>query len=326
MHAIVFAQQFIAVEQTTPAPQGHDILVKIQAIAVNPVDYKVRQSLKGLSKRKILGWDAAGVVEAVGEKVNHFHVGDEVYYAGDIQRDGCYASHALVDEALVGHKPQSLDFLQAAALPLTSITAWEALFDRLKISERDAGKSILIIGGAGGVGSIAIQLAQYAHCKVIATASRPESQQWCYAMGADVVLNHTKLIEQFQQQSLSADYILCLNNTDGYFATMAELIAPQGMICSVVGTTKEHNLDKLKAKSAGFVWEFMFTRSMFNTADKIKQQQLLNQVADLIDKGQIKTTLNRVFPALSVSSIEQAHEQLLTGQTIGKIVLPVNAR
>ncbi len=318
--------QFIESEQTTPQASGHDILVKIQAISVNPVDYKVRRGITDpLAAPRILGWDAAGIVAAVGEKVSLFKAGDRVYYAGDITRSGSYASHQLVDEHIVGRMPATLDFAGAAALPLTSITAWEALFERLKIkADLDHGKQILMIGAAGGVGSIAIQLAkQLARLKVIATASRPESQQWCQSLGADQVINHHQdIAQQYQQLGLAApDYIFCLHNTDAYFQQMAELIAPQGMICSIVETTQQHNLDSLKTKSAGFVWEFMFTRSMYKTADMIKQHQLLNALAQLIDAGTIKTTVNKTYGSLSAANITAAHKQLEAGTSIGKMVL-----
>jgi NADPH:quinone reductase len=320
------AASFVQFEQQTPEPKDHDLLVKIEAVSVNPVDYKVRQRIEiAEDPPRILGWDAAGVVESVGEKVSLFKPGDRVYYAGDITRSGSNASHQLVDEHIVGPMPRSLEFTAAAALPLTSITAWEALFDRLKIDPAvDKDKQILIIGGAGGVGSIAIQLAKkIAHLQVVATASRKESREWCLSLGADYIINHhEKMIEQYQEQDLAKpDYILCLNSTDDHFKTMSELIAPQGMICSIVETTQSHDLDELKPKSAGFVWEFMFTRSMYKTADRVKQHELLNSVADLIDSGELKTTLKEVFGQMSVENIMKAHEQLEAGSSIGKIVL-----
>ena len=318
--------QFVELEQATPKPDCHDLLVKIEAISVNPVDYKVRQRITDpQGPPRILGWDAAGVVESVGENVSLFKVGDRVFYAGDITRSGSNASHQLVDEHIVGHMPTSLDFPAAAALPLTSITAWEALFNRLKIDpDLDREKQILIIGASGGVGSIAIQLAkQVANLNVIATASRPESQQWCKNLGADTVINHHQdIMQQFQQLDLAApNYILCLNSTDSYFKVMVELIAPQGMICSIVETTQNHNLDTLKSKSAGFVWEFMFTRSMYKTDDMIKQHELLNCIANLVDSGKIKTTLNTTYGKLSAGNIMAVHNLLEAGSSIGKVVL-----
>lgn len=318
--------QFIEFEQATPKPGSHDLLIQIKAISVNPVDYKVRQRIINPQlPPQILGWDAAGVVESVGDNVSLFKAGDRVYYAGDITRSGSNASHQLVEERIVGLMPKSLDFAAAAALPLTGITAWEALFDRLKIdSDHDCGKHILIIGGAGGVGSIAIQLAkQVANLNVIATASRQESRQWCQSLGADKVINHHQDMQtQFQQLNLAApDYILCLNSTDSYFKTMVELVAPQGLICSIVETTQNHNLDTLKSKSAGFIWEFMFTRSMYKTADMIKQHEILNSIAHLVDSGKIKTTLNKTYGKLSAENIMAVHKQLEIGSSIGKIVL-----
>ena len=317
---------FVEFEQQTPEPKDHDLLVNIEAISVNPVDYKVRQKIESSENPpRILGWDAAGIVEAVGEKVSLFKKGDRVFYAGDITRSGSNASHQLVDEHFVGPMPKSLDFPASAALPLTSITAWEALFDRLKIDPIfDRNKQILIIGGAGGVGSIAIQLAKkISHLQVVATASREESRQWCLSLGADTIINHREnMIEQYQQQALAnPDYILCLNSTDDHFKAMSELIAPQGMICSIVETTQSHDLDELKTKSAGFVWEFMFTRSMYKTGDRIKQHELLNSIADLIDSGELKTTLKEVFGEMSVENIMKAHKLLEAGSSIGKIVL-----
>lgn len=316
----------IQLEQPTPEPKDHDLLVRIEAVSVNPVDYKVRQRIKKVEDTpRILGWDAAGIVESVGEKVTLFNKGDRVFYAGDITRSGSNATHQLVDEYIVGRMPESLDFPAAAALPLTAITAWEALFDRMKINpEKDRDKQILIIGGAGGVGSISIQLAKKIfNLQVVATASREESRDWCLSLGADTIINHREnMVEQYQQQGLAnPDYIFCLNDTDQHFKAMSELIAPQGMICSIVETTQSNDLGKLKAKSAGFVWEFMFTRPMYQTADRIKQYELLNSVSDLIDSGEIKTTLKDIFGQMSVENIMKAHEQLEAGSTIGKIVL-----
>ncbi|WP_428354807.1 zinc-binding alcohol dehydrogenase family protein [Methyloprofundus sp.] len=317
---------FVEIDLPVPKAEGHDLLVAIEAISVNPVDFKVRKSISAPQlEPKILGWDAAGVVEFVGEKVSLFKPGDRVFYAGDITRSGSNASHQLVDERIVGRMPESLGFTEAAALPLTGITAWEALFDRLKINpETDRGKQLLIIGGAGGVGSIAIQLAkQVAGLNVIATASREASSQWCLSLGADQVINHHKdMSEQFKQNGLAApDYILCLNNTDLHMDAMMQLIAPQGMICSVVETKQIHDLDKLKAKSAGFVWEFMFTRSMFKTADMIDQHHLLNEIARLVDSGILKTTLNEIYGQISAENIMAVHKQLESGSSIGKVVL-----
>lgn len=316
----------IDVELTVPEARGQDLLVKVCAIAVNPVDTKVRKPTgKVESTLKVLGWDAAGEVIAVGDTVTLFKVGDLVYYAGDVTRGGCNAEYQLVDERIVGHKPQSLNYEAATALPLTAITAWEALFDRLGIAQdanKNKAKSILIIGAAGGVGSIAIQLAKkVAGLNVIATASRPETITWVRNLGADVVVNHHQLLHEISQLNIQPDYILCNNDTDGYFETMAAIIKPQGKICSIVETAKPVNLDLLKSKSATFVWEFMFTRSMFKTDDMIAQHQILQRVAQLIDEGILTTTLNQILTPINAANLRKAHAQLESGTTIGKLVL-----
>lgn len=314
------------IELDIPSPQSRDVLVKVHAIAVNPVDTKIRKPKdKVEAKPKVLGWDAAGEVMGVGDAVTLFKVGDLVYYAGDVTRSGCNAEYQVMDERIVGHKPRSLNFEAAAALPLTAITAWEALFDRLGISQdlvNNLGKSILIIGGAGGVGSIAIQLAKkIAGLNVIATASRPETIQWVKNLGADHVVNHHQLKKEMAELNIQPGYILCNNDTDGYFDAMAEIVKPQGKICSIVETTKPVNLDVLKTKSATFVWEFMFSRSMFKTDDMIAQHHILERVAKLIDDGVLITTLNQVLAPINAENLRQAHAQLESGSTIGKLVL-----
>lgn len=317
---------FFIQEQDTPVPLGHDVRVHIEAIGVNPVDTKLRaRATDPAASPVVLGWDAAGTVEAVGEAVTLFKPGDAVFYAGDVTRAGCYASHQLVDERIVGPKPASLSFLQAAALPLTSLTAWEALFARMKIqATTDQGKSLLIIGAAGGVGSMAIQLAKRcAGLTVLATASRQETRQWCQSLGADRVLDHhADLQQQCQDQGLAGpDYILCLNDTDHYFQLMADIIAPQGLICAVVDTRQKHDISVLKAKSAGLVWEFMFTRSRFQTPDMIRQHEILAQVATLVDQGQLVTTLKAELGPINAENIRRAHQLLESGTSIGKMVL-----
>ncbi|MCW8964922.1 MAG: zinc-binding alcohol dehydrogenase family protein [Gammaproteobacteria bacterium] len=317
------ADAFEVVEQDEPVAGGHDLLVRIEAVSVNPIDTKLRQSLAG--QAKVLGWDAAGVVETVGELVTLFQPGDQVYYAGDVKRPGSNAEYQLVDERITGPCPTGVSVSEAAAMPLTSITAWESLFDRMKIDpQRDAGKRLLIIGAAGGVGSIAIQLAKaVAGLEVIATASRPETSDWCRSLGADAVINHREpLAQQFQQQSIDApDYILCLNDTDVYFPVMAELIAPQGTICALVSSAAPQDLNLLKAKSVGFVWEFMFTRSSFNTHDLQRQHEILVQIAELLQNGKIRSTLNQDLGPMSPQQLVRAHQMLESGATIGKIAL-----
>ncbi|PHV11590.1 zinc-binding alcohol dehydrogenase family protein [Chitinimonas sp. BJB300] len=308
------------------APTARDLLVKIEAIAVNPVDFKVRAPKdKVETSPRILGWDAVGVVEAVGEQARLFKPGDRVYYAGDITRKGSNAEYQLVDERIVAIAPTTLSPTQAAAIPLTAITAWEALFERLAI-KRDGsakGKTLLIIGGAGGVGSIAIQLAKLAGLTVVATASRAESTQWCRELGADLVINHGAALqtEAKAQGYAEFDYIFCTSSTDAYFNAMATLIAPQGKIVSIVETTQQHNIDLLKLKSASFHWEMMFTRSMFQTADMVEQHKLLTEVAKLIDAGTLKTTLGQVLGTINASNLKKAHALLENGRVIGKLVL-----
>lgn len=317
---------FSLVDQITPEPSGHDLLVKIEAIGLNPVDTKIRQTLNDPeSTPRILGWDAAGVVEAVGDLVTLFEPGDRVFYAGDVTRPGCYASHQLVDERITGRCPQKLTAELAAAMPLTSITAWEALFDRMKINPAmDTGKHLLIIGAGGGLGSVAIQLAsQVAGLTVTATASKQESRNWVRTMGANHVINHREdMASQLKELGLQApDYILCLAATDHYFPIMADIIAPQGMICAVVSAAESYDMNLLKNKSVGFVWEFMFTRSMFNTADMIRQHDLLNEISRMLDEGTLKSTARHKKGIMSPESIREAHRELESGGTVGKIVM-----
>ncbi|SFB92992.1 zinc-binding alcohol dehydrogenase family protein [Collimonas sp. OK412] len=320
-------ESLVDVQLDKPTPQGRDILVEVKAIGVNPVDVKVRAPKDAIEKApRVLGWDAAGVVQVVGPEVSGFKAGDRVFYAGDITRPGSNSEFQLVDERIVGHMPQSLSFEQAAALPLTTITAWEALFERLHVppAATASAKSILIIGGAGGVGSIAIQLAvKVAGLKVIATASRPESEKWVRELGAQHVINHFgDLPAQLKQEGFdNVDYVLILNDTDRHFPAAAAAVAPQGMICTIVENAAPLDVSLLKAKSAGFIWEFMFTRSMFQTADMQQQGNLLDQVARLIDNQVIVTTVNQVLSPINAANLRQAHATLEGGRAIGKIVL-----
>lgn len=317
---------FVDIELDWPNAQGHDLLIEIKAIAVNPLDTKVRsKQTEKLAEPKVLGWDVAGTVIEVGEQVTLFNVGDEVFYSGNLVRQGSNASHQLIDERLVGHKPKSLSFEQAAALPLTSITAWECLFDRLKIDPvKDSEKNILIIGGAGGVGSIAIQIAKkVANLNIIATASREETVQWCHELGANHCINHHQdMPTQLQQLGLKeVDYILCLNSTEKHFNAMATMIKPQSLICCIVDMAESVDINLLKPKSAGLVWEMMMTRPMFATDDQNKQGELLNKVSQLVDENVISTTLKNVLGNMNVENIVKAHQLLEQGNTIGKIVL-----
>jgi len=309
-----------------PVAQGRDLLVAIKAVAVNPVDTKVRAAKAQVGESpRILGWDASGTVEAVGPQVTLFQPGDEVYYAGDITRPGCNAQYQLVDERIVGPKPKTLSFAEAAALPLTTITAWEAFFDRLGINRDGAnqGETLLIIGGAGGVGSIGIQLAKLAGLTVIATASRPESICWVKELGADDVINHRESLQP-QMQALDytwADYIAIFNDTDQHWPAVTELIKPQGKIVSIVENQQPLAQSQMKMKAATFVWEFMFTRAMFQTADMIAQHKLLTAVAAEIDQGRLHTTLAETMQPINAENLKRAHALLESGKTKGKIVL-----
>jgi zinc-binding alcohol dehydrogenase family protein len=306
---------FAEIELPKPSPAGRDLLVKVEAISVNPVDTKQRKSKT--SGSHVLGWDAAGTVEAVGSKTTLFKPGDEVYYAGDVTRPGCDSEFHLVDERIVGRKPKKLDFAQAAAMPLTSITAWEAFYDRMHIVP---GKTMLIIGGAGGVGSIGIQLAKSSNLKVIATASRPESIAWVKELGADQVVNHREdLVSQINKP---VDYIANFSgDLDGYWSAMAELIAPQGAMVAIVGNQKPMPMDVVRSKSATMCWELMFTRSRFQTADMIEQHRLLNEVSARLDAGKLKCTLKETLSPISGANLKKAHERLESGTMIGKLVL-----
>jgi NADPH:quinone reductase len=320
-------ESFIAFETPKPVPGERDLVVKISAVSVNPVDFKIRQnSTKDtvLETPKIIGWDAVGIVEAVGEKVSLFKVGDEVFYAGDITKPGSNAEYQVIDERIVGRKPKSLSLEESAVIPLTGLTAWEILFDRIRINpEKDKGKSILIIGGAGGVGSIAIQLAKkVAGLTVIATASRPETIAWCKEQGADYVVDHRNLIASVQEAGFQqVDFILDFVDTNSYWDTMVELIKPQGHIASITGSSDPVALNKLKNKSASFSWELMYTRSMYETDDMQEQHVILNKLADLLDQGMLKSTLNVTLTGLTVANFKKAHELLESGKTIGKIAI-----
>ncbi|WP_373058378.1 zinc-binding alcohol dehydrogenase family protein [Zunongwangia sp. H14] len=318
---------FIEFETEIPSPGEQDLLVKIEAVSVNPVDYKVRKGAakdKELDSPKIIGWDASGVVEAVGAKVKNFKKGDEVFYAGVINRPGCNAEYQVVDERSVGHKPQNLSWEEAAAMPLTSLTAWECIFERLNIAENSgAGKTVLVIGGAGGVGSIGIQLLKkLTQMKVIATASREETEKWCREKGADVVVNHKNLQKEMEKRGFEeVDYILNFSNTELHWNAMAELIKPQGHICSIVETSEPVDLNKLKNKSVAFHWELMFTRPTLQTQDMQQQHEILERISSLMEEGILESTLNGTFPGLSAATFKEVHKLQESGKSIGKNVI-----
>lgn len=322
------ADALIDIELPAPQPAGRDLLVAVKAVSVNPVDVKIRNNVApAAGEAKVIGWDAAGVVQAVGPDVTLFKPGDEVWYAGDLTRPGTNSELHLVDERIVGYKPGHLDFAQAAALPLTTITAWELLFERLEVS-RDKGvhgKSLLVIGAAGGVGSILVQLArQLTGLTIIGTASRPETAEGIKQLGAHHVIDHRQpLHEEIARLGLPpVTYVASLNQTDQHWAAIAELVAPQGKVALIddpaAGTI---NINLLKRKSVSLHWEFMFTRSMFQTADMQKQHQLLNDVAQLVDSGVIKTTLAERFGAINATNLKRAHALIESNRAKGKIVL-----
>jgi zinc-binding alcohol dehydrogenase family protein len=315
-------------ELPKPEPRGGDLLVRVEAVSVNPVDTKIRHSQAAEHQEgalRVLGWDVAGVVDSVGSDVNLFQAGDEVYYSGSLIRQGANSEYHLVDERLVAKKPVSLNMAQAAALPLTTITAYEALFDRMAISNDGGseGKAILIIGGAGGVGSLAIQLAKIAKLHVIATASRHESQAWCRKMGADEVIDHSQSIsDQLQQlHRPMVDYILNTSQIDQHWQAMCEAIKPQGRICGIVETAESVDLNALKRKSATFSWEFMFTRSMYQTEDMIEQHKLLSRIAEWVDRQKIQSTLTETLSPINAANLRTAHAKIEAGRMIGKLVL-----
>lgn len=314
------------IELDRPVAKGKDILVEVKAVSVNPVDTKVRKRASAEAGQwKVLGWDAAGIVVGVGEDVTHFKLGDEVWYAGDLTRSGSNAEFQLVDERIVGHKPKSLSFAEAAALPLTSITAWEMLFDRLRVHESVAGAapSILIIGAAGGVGSMTIQLLKAkTNLNVIATASRPETQAWVKQLGADVVINHHQdLKTQLEQHGLdSPSFVFSINQSQSYVTQISDLIVPQGRF-GLIDDPDQLNVMLFKRKSVSIHWESMFTRSTFQTADIHQQSELLNDVAALVDEGKVKSTLTDIFGKINAENLKQVHALIEQGLAKGKIVL-----
>ncbi|MYM31695.1 zinc-binding alcohol dehydrogenase family protein [Duganella sp. CY15W] len=324
---IEHAESLIDIELPAPQASGRDLLVEVRAISVNPVDTKIRRNVAPTEgQAKVIGWDAAGVVKAVGPDVTLFQPGDEVWYAGDLTRAGTNSELHLVDERIVGHKPKNIDFAQAAALPLTTITAWELLFDRLEVS-RDAGatqgKSLLVIGAAGGVGSILVQLArQLTGLTIIGTASRPETGEWIKQLGAHHVIDHSKpLNEEITRLGLPpVTYVASLNQTDHHWAAISELVAPQGKI-ALIDDPAALDVRTLKRKSVSLHWEFMYTRSMFQTADMQEQHKLLNDVAKLVETGAVKTTLAERYGKINAENLKRAHALIESNRAKGKIVL-----
>ncbi|SFB71389.1 zinc-binding alcohol dehydrogenase family protein [Massilia yuzhufengensis] len=332
MKAVVYTQHGLPIsdpaslqeiELPMPRTGPHDLLVEVRAVSVNPVDTKIRRNAAVLEPR-VLGWDASGIVRAVGAQVTLFAPGDEVFYAGSLVRPGSNSEFQTVDERIVGRKPASLDFAQAAALPLTSITAWELLFDRLRVEEQGgAGKSVLVIGAAGGVGSILVQLARkLTALTVIGTASRVETADWVRTLGAHHVVDHNApLRPQLEALGIPAvDIVISLTHTDQHYDAIVDILAPQGQL-ALIDDPAQLDAVPLKRKSISLHWELMFTRSMFETPDMIKQHQLLGRVAQMVDDGLLRTTLGEHFGAISAENLRRAHALIESGRAVGKIVL-----
>ncbi|MDB5879632.1 MAG: zinc-binding alcohol dehydrogenase family protein [Variovorax sp.] len=310
-----------------PVATGRDLLVEVKAVSVNPVDTKIRTSAAPAESQtsKVLGWDASGIVKAVGPEVTLFKPGDRVWYAGSIARPGTNSELHLVDERIVGHAPKSLDFAQAAALPLTAITAWEMLFDRLGLvpGKQPSEKTLLIIGASGGVGSIMVQLAsRLTSLTVIGTASRPETQAWVKELGAHHVIDHSKPIaEELKRIGFPAvDYIVSLTQTEAHIAQIVEAIAPQGKF-GLIDDPAVLDATQFKRKAVSIHWELMFTRSLFGTEDMIGQHRLLNEVAGLVDAGLVRTTLSERYGTINASNLKRAHALIESGKARGKVVL-----
>jgi zinc-binding alcohol dehydrogenase family protein len=325
--AISAADSLIDITLPDPVAEGRDLLVEVKAVSVNPVDTKVRKSAAPAEGEayKVLGWDASGIVRAVGPEVTLFQPGDRVWYAGSIARPGTNSELHRVDERIVGHMPRSLDFAQAAALPLTAITAWEMLFDRLGIAPGKApgAGTLLIIGASGGVGSILTQLAaRLTGLTVIGTASRPQTQAWVKELGAHHVIDHSQPIaaELKRIGFPQVDHIVSLTQTDAHFDQIVEAIAPQGKF-GLIDDPASLDVTKFKRKSVSVHWELMFTRALFGTADMIGQHRLLNEVAALVDAGLVRTTLAEHFGPINAANLKRAHALIESGKARGKVVL-----
>ena len=313
----------------TPEPGEQDLLVEVRAVSVNPVDTKVRgarhrsSSPDAHSDPRIIGWDAAGAVVGKGDAVDTFNVGDEVFYAGELERPGSNAEFQVVDARIVGRKPTSIGFAEAAALPLTGLTAWEFLFDRLGIAEDEGDATLLVSGAAGGVGSILVQLARtLTGLTIVGTASRPETKQWAIDMGAHYVIDHSKPMAA-QVDALGAPpvrYITSLTATDRNYAQLVDILAPQGKL-GVIDDPESLDAVPLKRKSASLHWEFMFARSLWRTSDVAEQGRILNRLADLVDAGRIRSTQTQTLNPINAANLKKAHAEIESGRTIGKITL-----
>ncbi|MCK8783336.1 zinc-binding alcohol dehydrogenase family protein [Roseomonas sp. NAR14] len=328
-HPIEHDEALIDLTLPEPSPpRGRDLLIEVRAVSVNPVDTKVRRNADPAGEPRVLGFDAAGIVRAKGPESVLFPIGAEVFYAGAIDRPGSNAEFQLVDERIVGHKPKTLSFAESAALPLTAITAWEALFDRLHIPRGGAGakadpnSALLILGGGGGVGSIAIQLARrLTGLQVLATASRPETREWCTTLGAHHVLDHGKdLARQVKALGVPVPYIFSTTHTETHWNAICEILAPQGAVC-VIDDPQSLDAKRLKTKAGTLAWEYMFARPVFHTPDMIAQHRLLDEVSHLVDSGALRTTLTETFGTIDAANLIRAHALIESGKARGKVVL-----
>ena len=320
---ITEANSLVDIDVPVPELRPHDVLVQVKGISINPVDSKIRTNVSPESGYKVIGYDACGTITAVGADVTGFQVGDDVFYAGDLTRPGTNSEFHAVDARIIGKKPQSLDFDEAAGIPLTAITAWELLFDNMRLVENgEDGKSILVLGGAGGVGSILIQLVKkLTKATVIATASRDETRQWVTKMGADHVIDHSQpLAPQMQALGIMPDYIASLRGTDQNWEEMCAMIAPRGHI-ALIDDPQGININLGKQKAISISWEFMFTRPMFDMADIAAQGHLLNRVSEMLDDGVLQSTVTGKLGALSAETLKTAHATQETGRVIGKNVM-----
>lgn len=319
---------FRKIEVPIPNPQDHDLLIEIKAISVNPVDFKIAASCDDNPANRILGWDASGIVVAKGKLAHNFQLGDEVFYAGALNRQGSNAQYQLVDERIVAKKPKNLSFNEAAAIPLTAITAYEALFNQLNLDQitTNSREKILLIGAAGGVGSIAIQLLKkLSNAIVIATASRPESMNWVKSLGADIIINHSNnLVQELAAHDIKAvDKVFCINGLDEHFINLAAITKPFGKICAIDDPKEKLDMLQLKWKSISFCWEFMFTHSMFQTENMQSQGNILHVVSNMLEAGSIKSTLANDLGKMSSENLAKAHALSESRKTLGKIVLSV---
>jgi zinc-binding alcohol dehydrogenase family protein len=323
-HPIAHEDSLIDIDLPVPEPRHHDLLVEVKAVSVNPVDTKVRRNDEPLGEKRVLGYDAAGIVRGVGPEVANFGIGDEVFYAGVVNRPGTNAEYHLVDERLVGRKPKTLSFAEAAAMPLTSLTAWEMLFDRFKIPrDQTAQGSLLVVGGAGGVSSMAIQLAEaLTDLTIIATASRPETAEWCRSLGAQYVIDHhTGMAAQITALGLEApDYVFCTTHSTAHWNEVTHLVAPEGAI-GIIESGGPLDFSVIMRKCVSVHPEYMFARGILKTKTMSAQHRTLEAIAHLVDNGTLRTTMTENFGTINATNLKRAHAALESGTVKGKIVL-----